>query len=268
MRTSLWGVYTAAAFQGKPAGVYNGFLARRRFFVDAVRAGVAELRGDEARHLTRVLRVEVGQQFEISDNQSAFLAEISEARGERVVFRVIEPLDAPAPPVHITLCAALIKFDRFEWMIEKTTELGVARIIPVEAARSERGLFEASRKRSERWVRIARESSQQSRRLRIPEILPAVRFGKSLAEEADHRYFLDEGAAPALLRVVRPEVPAVRPAANRIAALIGPEGGWTASERQLATGARWLPASLGPQVLRAETAACAAIAILVNAWVA
>jgi 16S rRNA (uracil1498-N3)-methyltransferase len=245
-------------------GVYNGFLARRRFFVDTVRSGVAELRGDEARHLTRVLRVEVGQQFEISDNQSAYLAEISEARGERVVFRVIEPVDAPAPPVHITLCAALIKFDRFEWMIEKATELGVERIIPVGAARSERGLFEASRKRSERWVRIARESSQQSRRVRIPEILPAVLFEKSLAEQTDHRYFLDEGAAPPLLRVV----PAERPGASRIGVLIGPEGGWTASERQLAMGAQWQPVSLGPQVLRAETAASAAIAILVNAWVA
>jgi 16S rRNA (uracil1498-N3)-methyltransferase len=243
-------------------GVYNGSLARRRFFVDAVLAGVAELRGDEARHLTRVLRVEVGQQFEISDNQSAFLAEISEARGECVVFRVIEPLDAPAPPVHITLCAALIKFDRFEWMIEKATELGVERIMPVGAARSERGLLEASRKRSERWVRIARESSQQSRRVRIPEILPAVRFEKSLAEAADHRYFLDEDGAPPLLRVV----PAERPGANRIAVLIGPEGGWTSSERQLAISAGWQPASLGPQVLRAETAASAAVAILVNAW--
>jgi len=247
-------------------GVYNGFLARRRFFVDAVRSGVAELRGDEARHLTRVLRVEVGQQFEISDNQSAFLAEISEARGERVVFRVIEALDAPAPPVRIALCAALIKFDRFEWMIEKATELGVERIIPVEAARSERGLFEASRKRSERWVRIARESSQQSRRVRIPEILPAIPFEKSLAEEADHRYFLDEDTAPPLLRVVLPVVPVERPGANRIAVLIGPEGGWTSAERQLAISARWQPASLGPQVLRAETAASAAIAILVNAW--
>jgi 16S rRNA (uracil1498-N3)-methyltransferase len=248
--------------------IYNGFLARRRFFVDAVRAGVAELRGDEARHLTRVLRVEVGQQFEISDNQSAFLAEISEARGERVVFRVIEPLDAPPPPVHITLCAALIKFDRFEWMIEKATELGVERIIPVGAARSERGLLEASRKRSERWVRIARESSQQSRRVRIPEILPAVLFEKSLAQEADQRYFLDEGAAPALLRVVLPIVPAERPGCNLVAVLIGPEGGWTSSERQLAVSAGWQPASLGPQVLRAETAASAAIAILVNAWAA
>src|SRR4029077_94183 len=154
----------------------------------------------------RVLRVEAGQQFEISDNQAAYLAEIAEARGERVVFRIVEPLDSPAPSVGITLCASLIKFDRFEWMIEKATELGVDRILPVEATRTEKGLFDASRKRSERWARIARESSQQSRRVHIPEILPAVRLEDCLDETAEHRFFLDEAAAPPLLR----EIPAER----------------------------------------------------------
>lgn len=243
---------------------YNSSLARRRFFVDAVRAGMAELRGDEARHLTRVLRVEPGQRFEISDNQSAWLAEIIEARGERVVFRAIEALDAPPPPVRITLCAALIKFDRFEWMIEKATELGVDRILPVHATRSERGLAEAARKRTERWVRIARESSQQSRRVRVPEILAAVAFEKSLSLEADHRYLLDEEEAPPLLR----STPAERPAGSRIAVLVGPEGGWTGAERQISAAAGWQPVSLGPQVLRAETAAAAALAVLMNAWIA
>ena len=247
--------------------------------MNAVQNGMAELRGDAARHLTRVLRVEAGQQFEISDNQAAYLAEIAEARGERVVFRIVEPLDSPPPPpVVITLCAALIKFDRFEWMIEKATELGVERILPVESTRSERGLFEASRKRTERWVRIARESSQQSRRLRIPEILPAARFEKSLALPADHRYFLDvgegdvgegdvgEGAclAPPLLRLM----PVERPAGSRIAVLVGPEGGWTDAERRLSAVAGWPSVSLGPQVLRAETAASAALAVLMNAWIA
>ena len=179
---------------------------------------MAELRGEEARHLTRVLRAEAGQRYEISDGKAAYLAEIAEARGPRVVFRVIEPLDTPATPLHITLCAALIKFDRFEWIVEKATELGVERILPVEAERSGKGLLEASRKRAERWARIARESSQQSRRVRAPEILPAVRFERSLAEEADYRYFLEEAAAPPLLRVLpasrvsrQPRRPAHRP---------------------------------------------------------
>jgi len=229
-----------------------------------VRAGIAELRGEEARHLTRVLRVEPGQRFEISDNRSAWLAEIAEARGERVVFRVIEALDAPEPLVRITLCAALIKFDRFEWMIEKATELGVDRILPVNAARSERGLAEAARKRTERWVRIARESSQQSRRVRVPEILAAAPFEKSLSLEADHRYFLDEEEAPPLLRLT----PAERLAGSRVAVQVGPEGGWTGAERQMSAAAAWQPVSLGPQVLRAETAAAAALAVLMNAWIA
>jgi 16S rRNA (uracil1498-N3)-methyltransferase len=235
-------------------------LARRRFFVDSIRGGAAELRGDEARHLTRVLRVEPGQRFEISDNQQAYLAEITEARGERVVFQVVEALPAVLSPVSITLCASLIKFDRFEWIIEKATELGVGRILPVEAARTEKGLFDASRKRRERWVRIARESSQQARRVRIPEILDAVRFARCLEEPAAHRYFLDECLAPPLLR----EIPAER--ADTAALLVGPEGGWTDAERHLAVAAAWEPVSLGPLVLRAETAACAALAVVVNAW--
>ena len=241
---------------------YNRYLARRRFFVDQIRSGAAELRGEEARHLTRVLRVEAGQRFEVSDNERAFLAEIEEAKGERVVFRILEPLEIVPVPVRITLCAALIKFDRFEWMVEKATELGVERILPVEATRSERGLLEASRKRAERWMRIARESSQQSRRVRIPEILPGTRFAAALTTEAGHRFFLEEDTAPALLH----EIPEERQ--ETVAILLGPEGGWTDSEREAARAAGWNAVSLGPQVLRAETAACAALAVVMAAWCA
>jgi len=237
-------------------------LARRRFFVDAILGGAAELRGDDARHLTRVLRAEAGQRYEISDSRQAYLAEIAEARGDRVVFRVVEPVDSPALPVRITLCAALVKFDRFEWTIEKATELGVERILPVETARGEKGLLEASRKRCQRWERIARESSQQSRRVSAPEIPPAAGFRQSLAQEADYRYFLEEAVAPPLLRVL----PANKAATDRVALLTGPEGGWTAAEREAAAAAGWRSASLGPLVLRAETAAIAAVAVVVNGW--
>ena len=230
--------------------------------MDAIHGGAAELRGDDARHLTRVLRAEAGRQYEISDGRQAYLAEIAEARGDRVVFRVVEPVDSPALPVRITLCAAMVKFDRFEWIVEKATELGVERIVPVETARAEKGLLEASCKRSERWERIARESGQQSRRVSAPEIAPAVGFKQALALEADHRYFLEEDVAPPLLQLL----PATRAGTDRVALLTGPEGGWTDAEREAAASAGWRAASLGPLVLRAETAAIAALAVIVNGW--
>jgi len=237
-------------------------MSRRRFFVDPPRAGLSELRGEEARHLTRVLRVEPGQKFEVSDNRSVYLAEIAEASGERVIFRILEPIDSPSAPVQITLCAALVKFDRFEWTVEKATELGVDRILPVEAARTEKGLFDASRKRSERWQRIARESAQQSRRAHLPEILPAVRLPAALAIQAAYRYFLDEATAPPLRSVL----PAGRNNTDTVALLIGPEGGWTDTERSQASAAGWTAASLGPTILRAETAAVAALSVIVSTW--
>ena len=245
-----------------PRAPYNGGLARRRFFVDAVRGGVAELAGDAARHLTRVLRVEPGQRYEISDGRAAWLAEIAEACGPRVVFRVIEPVETAEFAVHITLCAALVKFDRLEWMIEKATELSVECIRPVEAARSEKGLFQASAKRAERWARIAREAAEQSRRLRAPEILPAVRLVDCLKEPGGARYRMEEASAPPLPRLLAAAGPA-----TDVRLLVGPEGGWTAEERSAAAEAGWLAASLGPRVLRAETAAIAAVAV-VTAWAA
>jgi len=223
---------------------------------------MAELRGDEARHLTRVLRAAPGERYEICDNQSAYLAEIAEARGDRVVFRILEPVATHEWPARITLLASLIKFDRFEWMIEKATELGVEQILPVEATRSDKGLYQASEKRAERWRRIAREASQQSRRVRIPEILPPVRFEAALSTPVEYRYFLEETTAPPLIRML----PAYRTHSGRVGLLVGPEGGWTDAEREAATAAGWQPISLGPMILRAETAAAVGIGIIMNAW--
>ena len=209
-----------------------------------------------------MLRAEAGRQYEITDGRQAYLAEIAEARGDRVVFRALAAVDSPVLPVRVTLCAALVKFDRFEWMVEKATELGVERIVPVETVRVERGLFEAAHKRRERWERIARESGQQSRRLAAPEIAAPARFAEVLAADADQRFFLEENDAPPILRLL----PERRNAGDRVALLAGPEGGWTDSERESAAAAAWRAASLGPAVLRAETAAMASLAVIVNAW--
>src|SRR6266849_6284400 len=121
-------------------------MARRRFFVETIRDGAAELTGEDAQHLARVLRAEVGQRFELSDNRAAWLAEIREIRKDRISFQVLELVESAEAPVNALLIASLIKFDRFEWMVEKGTELGVAAILPAAADRSEKGLLEAARK--------------------------------------------------------------------------------------------------------------------------
>lgn len=232
---------------------------RRRFFVDAVRNGHAAIEGEEARHLTRVLRAAPGQRYEISDNADVYLAEIESARKERVVFRTIEKLEAREAGARVILCAALIKFDRFEWIVEKATELGVGEIVPVETARSERGLERAAHKRLERWRRIALEASQQSRRARLPEVHEPISLDAALAQPASCRIALDEEEDGALLVAALPRKLALQ---DSIALLTGPEGGWTDRERVALVEAGWRRVGLGPLILRAETAAIAAVAIV------
>jgi len=236
---------------------------RRRFFVNEVRNGKAEIEGEEARHLTRVLRVEAGQRYEISDNRNVYLAEIETARKENVVFRTLEKLAAPPPSPRFVLYAALIKFDRFEWIVEKATELGVTEIVPVEATRSDRGLEKAAAKRVERWRRIALEASQQSRRTHLPEIAEPVALAQALARTGSYRYVLDEnpGAAPLFQAL-----PTIRSVQDTIAILTGPEGGWTETEHGSFTDSGWTPVSMGPLILRAETAVIAALAVISQAW--
>ncbi len=239
-------------------------MARRRFFVSQVRRGVAELTGDEAEHLVRVLRAEAGQVYEISDNERLYLAEVEVARKSQVTFKVLEELPPPAAEAEIILLPALIKFDRFEWIVEKATELGVQEIRPFEATRSERGLAQASIKRNERWQKIAHEASQQARRLRLPVIAQSVSFRSATETHADVKLLLDEDSeAP-----IGTCLPSGRTTTDSIALLLGPEGGWTSEERELAHAAGWSSCSLGSTVLRAETAAAAAIAVIRAAWLA
>jgi 16S rRNA (uracil1498-N3)-methyltransferase len=228
-------------------------MARRRFFVDEVRNGEAVIEGEGAHHLTRVLRVEEGQKYEITDTRRVWLAEVKTARKSVVEFSVIEELEAGPQLAPATLYLALIKFERFEWAVEKATELAVSRIVPLEASRSERGLAEGARKRVERWRRIAREASEQSRRLSAPEIGDPMDFDEMLRCDCAQRLWLDErpGSLP-LLNVL---------SSGPAALAIGPEGGWSDGERESFRVEGWSGASLGPAILRAETAVCAALAV-------
>ena len=229
--------------------------------MDEVRRGEAELEGEDAEHLTRVLRAEAGQQYEICDGARLYLGEIVEARKRCVRFRIVESLEVAAPAARIVVMMSLIKFDRFEWMIEKATELGVERIVPLKAERSEKGLDLAARKRVERWRKIARAACQQSRRVHLPEISAPITVREAAAASGQYRFYLEETpGCPLLLKAVL-ALPERNPG-ETMAALVGPEGGWTDKERSHLVNGGWAPVSLGTQILRAETAAIAAVAVL------
>lgn len=225
------------------------------FYAHEVRAGRAFVTGESAEHLRRVLRVEAGQKYELSDGARLYLAEIAGFGPGTVEFRVLEELPARRQGAAIVLYAALLKFDRFEWMIEKATELGAGRLAPVVTERSEAGLEKDALKRLPRWNRIAEESGQQCRRLRAMTVDAPLDLASVLRASHPQRLLLDENGAAPLLTVLRST-------SAEIALLTGPEGGWTQRERATAHDAGWIPASLGEQVLRAETAALAALSVI------
>ncbi len=234
-------------------------MARRLFYAQEWRAGRAILHGETAEHIRRVLRAERGQIYEVSDGERVWLGRIEAFGKEMVEFALLEEAPAARAAAPVRLMAALIKFDHFEWMIEKATELGVERITPVAALRSERGLAGAAEKRRARWERIVREAGQQSRRIRPPELDSVMPLAEAFRTQAELRLFLDEepDATPVLKVLERVD--------EGVALLCGPEGGWDAREREEAERAGWARVSVGPMILRAETAALAAVAVVVAA---
>src|SRR2546428_417058 len=148
---------------------------RRRFFVERFDGTTAALRGEAAHHLGRVLRAQPGQLYELSNGEALWLARIERAGRDAVEFALVEPLPARTPNLHVTLLLAITKFDRFEWSLEKATELGVAEIVPLAAARSEKSLVAAASKRAARWPKSLLESAAPSRPMRPPVLQPSAR---------------------------------------------------------------------------------------------
>jgi 16S rRNA (uracil1498-N3)-methyltransferase len=198
--------------------------------------------------------------YDIVANGFVHRAEIVAVSDSEVSFALHEELEADASlPLHLLL--AVFKFDHFEWAVEKATELGVARITPVLARRTEKHLGLAATKRAERWRRIALEASKQSRRTDVPEIAEPGNLKLALErEKSDVRILLSETEQSVSLGAALNENAASGEATHAIA--IGPEGGWTPEEMSLFVSHGWRSVTLGPRILRAETAAIAAIAIV------
>src|SRR5208282_586184 len=127
---------------------------RRRFFVDRFSGKRAVLQGDAAHHAGRVLRVAPGELYELSDGSAVWLARVDSSTRDAVEFSLLEQLPAALPKLETVLALSIVKFDHFEWAIEKAAELGVAEIIPLAASRSEKALVAAAPKRAARWERI------------------------------------------------------------------------------------------------------------------
>ncbi len=239
-------------------------MTRRRWIADTwnEQRTSAALVGDQAAHLARVLRAQPGQVFDVVAGGFLHRAEVTSVRESEVLFTLHEEQQADAAlPVHLLL--AIFKFDHFEWAVEKATELGVARFTPVLAHRTEKHLSQAAPKRVERWRRIAHEASQQSRRSDVPLIdEPRVLHAAiSTCHEARLRILLSETEQQVLLAsAFRNALDADRET-NHIALAVGPEGGWTSQEMNLFSESKWQHVTLGPRILRAETAAIAALAI-------
>jgi len=247
---------------GEDEWLYAGVVTRRRWIADTWDEATASIAGDQAAHLIRVLRAQPGMEFDVVAGGRVWHSVLAGIAGDEVRFNLVAEVQAD-PALPVTLLLSVFKFDRMEWAIEKATELGAECIVPMIARRTEKHLAQAAVGRTERWRRMALEASKQSRRsdvLRVKDPIP-LRDAVKLHPEAK-RFVLAEQersttlhhALEEMLHAAGDETPAIRMAA-------GPEGGWTAEEEALFDAENWKPVSLGPRILRAETAAITAMAV-------
>jgi len=232
-------------------------MTRRRWIADEVSGNRAALIGEHALHLTRVLRARVGQEFDLATGASGRRGRVTRVDEGRVEFELGQEVPSSATP-NLTLLLSIFKFDRLEWAIEKCTELGVTRIVPLIAHRTEARLAAAASKRVQRWRRIALQSSEQSRRVAPPEISEPVKLDEAVTLPGGTRIVLVESERGVMLK----DVLCTGSASDGLLLAFGPEGGWTETEIDQFRQAGWIPASLGPTILRSETAVIAAVAVV------
>ncbi len=226
-------------------------LQRITIHPQQVQANQLLLTPQQQHYLLRVLRLRDGDKFIVMDGMGKWwLARLQGEQGE-----VLELLEVKTElPVAITLMMALPKGNGFDEIVRCCTELGVTCIAPVL---SDRTLLNPSPQKLERWQRIASEAAEQSERAVVPTILQPVAFNTAIKETtATHRYICEaRGDYPHLQQVINKT-------ANEIIIAIGPEGGWTNQELEIAIASGFQPISLGRRILRAVTAPIVAISLI------
>jgi 16S rRNA (uracil1498-N3)-methyltransferase len=244
-------------------------MSRRRFFAppEAFDKQTVTLTGDEARHLREVLRLTAGDEvFVFNGAGKEFRCTIESARRNETLLSQCHEI-APThqeSPLKLTLAVALLKGEKFDFLVQKTTELGVTRIVPVTTSHADIRLRDASdaEKRVHRWKRIAIEAAKQCGRATVPAIpLPSSVETIICDSEDSCRVMFSERGGTSLHEGLNS---ISRPASAL--ALIGSEGGWADEEITMASNAGWQIVTLGGRILRAETAAIAATVLLQDKW--
>src|SRR5271157_403229 len=240
-------------------------MTRRRWIAEHWDEATATIDGAQAEHMARVLRTQPGMEADVVAGGHVFHAEVAAVSPHEVRFNLIAELEAD-PALPVTLVLSVYKFDHMEWAIEKATELGVAAIAPVIARRTEKHLAQAAQKRAERWRRIAHEASQQARRSDVPLIHDPVSLELRVraASAADRIVLAEQERTTTLRHAIAEAIAAAKDEMPQLEIAIGPEGGWAPQEEALFDANGWRAASLGPRIVRAETAAIAALAVIAS----
>ena len=237
-----------------------------RFFIppENITDDRAFLEGSDAHHLLRVLRVKKGEAIDIGSMGRLYTGTIAAVTDDKIELLLAEVEREMEPPLDVYLLLGLTKGEKMDLVVEKATELGVFGIIPVSCQRSVVKLDEKqARKKTERWQRVAEAAAKQCRRARIPQIFPVCALKEALEILPDECRLLvpweedTEHSFAAALRQANP---------SSAALLIGPEGGLTECEVNLLTEKGGVSITLGPRILRSETAAIAALSILMYQW--
>jgi 16S rRNA (uracil1498-N3)-methyltransferase len=249
----------------------NSFHEKRRRFYSPPAAfspdeQTVSLSADEARHARGVLRLQPGDEVHVFDGAGKeFRCAVREFVRDGATLDVVEEVGPARPesPLDLTLAVALLKGEKFDLIVQKATELGASRIVPVATSRADvriRNADDAQRKIT-RWQRIALEAAKQCGRARLLEIEGPVGFKALIdrpAEEGELRLMFAERNGTSLEEVQRNP----QSGCPKVFALVGPEGGWADEEIELAREAGWKIITLGGRTLRAETAAIAIVALL------
>jgi 16S rRNA (uracil1498-N3)-methyltransferase len=231
-------------------------MQRHRFFASpfSIFDSRIVLDAEESHHLARVLRLMPGATvFAFDGNGVEYECEVARVHKDAAELQVIARLSNEIEsPLELTLGQALIKGDKFDWVVQKATELGVTRIVPLVTEHSEFRKAEGRELRLQRWRRIALEATKQCSRRKLIELAEIATFAQFCAAETGVKLIFSERGGSRLADV---------PRANSVTLAIGPEGGWSERELALAEAQGFLPMQLGNRILRTETAAVAAVTL-------